>query len=245
MVRILDIKIDELTFAQVMKKIALFLREKKLHQIVTVNPEFICAAQKDKKFKRVLNQADLSVPDGFGLKIGAAMCNQKIGERITGVDLTWELAKLAAEKGYKIFLLGAASGVAEKTAKRLKLLYPKLKIAGTYAGRPDEPGILKRILKGKPDILLVAFGAPAQDKFIYSLKTIYSDFGLRISDLPKIAMGVGGTFDYISGMAPRAPKWMRDLGLEWLYRLILQPSRITRIYTAVIKFPLMVLFYNR
>jgi len=228
MAKILDVKIDCLSFPQVRQKVTQFLNTSGLKQIVTVNPEFILAAQKDKEFKKILNRADLSVPDGFGLKVAGIILGKKIGERITGVDLTWELAKLASEKGSSIFLLGAGAGVAEKTAKRLKLLYPHLKIAGTYAGSPTEKGIIEKINASRADILLVAFGAPKQDKFIYHNKR-----KLKC----RLAMGVGGTFDYISGVVHRAPAWMRSLGLEWLYRLIKQPSRVGRIFKAVIIFP--------
>ncbi|KKQ74670.1 MAG: Glycosyl transferase, WecB/TagA/CpsF family [Berkelbacteria bacterium GW2011_GWB1_38_5] len=241
-ISILDVKIDNLKFPQVMQKITLFLNEKKLHQIVTVNAEFIMAAQKDEEFKKVLNSADLAIPDGSGPQYAAWFLGQKIGERIPGVDLTWKIAKMASEKGYSIFLLGAAKGIAEKTAYRLKLVHSDLKIAGTYAGSPNDKKVFELLKKAKPDVLLVAFGAPRQDKFIFNLKTNFSDFGFRVSDLPKVAMGVGGTFDYIAEVVPRAPKWMRILGLEWLYRLVKQPKRIGRIYTAVIKFPLLVLF---
>ncbi|MFA6493259.1 MAG: WecB/TagA/CpsF family glycosyltransferase [Patescibacteria group bacterium] len=232
MSKILDVKIDELNFNQVMAKITSFLKTKELSQIVTVNPEFVLAAQKDKEFKSILNKSDLSVPDGFGLKIGAWILGKQIGERLTGVDLTWELAKLASQKGYSIYLLGAASGIAEKTAKRLKLLYPALKITGTYAGTPEEKGIIEKINNSKADILLVAFGAPKQDKFIYHNRT-----KLKV----KLAMGVGGTFDYISETVPRAPLFLRQIGLEWLYRLVKQPKRAGRIFRAVIVFPLTVL----
>lgn len=237
MSKILGVRIDEYDFNEVMKKITKFLSTNKFHQIATVNPEFIVAAQKDKEFKKILNSTDLNIPDGFGLKIAGILKQQKIGERITGVDLTWEICKLASEKCYTVFFLGGARGVAEKAAKIIKMVHKDLIIAGTYAGNPEEKGIFERILKTKPDILLVAFGAPKQDKFIHNLK-------LKIKNLkfPHLAVGVGGTFDYISGSVARAPKWMRSLGLEWLFRLIKQPSRIHRIYTAVIKFPLMVVF---
>ncbi len=231
MAKILGVKIDELTFAEVMAKITLFLDEKKFHQIVTVNPEFVLTVQKDSEFKEVLNQADLNIPDGVGLKLGAWLLGQKIGERLTGVDLTWELAKLANQKGYSIYFLGATTGVAEKASKKIKLLYPNLKIAGCYAGTPDEPGLIEKINNTNADILLVAFGAPKQDKFIFNNKS-----NIKI----KVAMGVGGTFDYIAGVVPRAPKFLRSLGLEWLYRLIRQPKRIGRIFNAVIVFPIKV-----
>lgn len=233
MSKILGIKIDEYSFSEVIAKITEFLNSNTLHQIATLNPEFIIAAQKDEEFKDILNKTDINVPDGFGLQCAAYWKRVKIGERVTGVDLTWEIAKIAVEKDYSIFLLGGKKGVTEMTAKRLRFLYHNLKIAGTYAGTPDEEGIVERINQTKPDILLVAYGAPKQEKFI---------FQNRLKLKCKIAMGVGGTFDYISGTLPRAPKLMRSLGLEWLYRLFKQPSRIKRIYTAVIKFPLMVVF---
>lgn len=232
MAKILNVKIDDYSFKEVIRKINLFLGGKKLAQIVTVNPEFILASQKDSIFRKILNQADLSVPDGFGLKIAGLILKSKIGERITGVDLSWEIAKLAAKKGESIFLLGGGENIAFKASKRFKLLYPNLKIAGTYAGSPTEKGIVERINASGADILLVAFGAPKQDKFIYQNR-----HKLKC----KLAMGVGGTFDYISGNIPRAPLWMRELGMEWFYRLFHQPSRFGRIFRAVIIFPLTVI----
>ena len=237
MAKILDVKIDELDFRQVMRKITDFCVGKSLRQIVTVNPEFIMAAQKDLEFKKILNSADLSVPDGFGLKIGAAISGQKIGERITGVDLTWEICKLASERGFSVFFLGGKEGVAKKTAERVRDLYDRIKISGFYAGSPDDKKTLDIIKAAKPDILFVAFGAPKQDKFIYQLKSS----NLKPLTL-RLAIGVGGTFDYISGSIIRAPKWMRTLGLEWLYRLIRQPKRLGRIFTAVVIFPLLVVW---
>lgn len=233
MSKILGIKIDEFSFSEVMGKITDFLSSDEIHQIATVNPEFIMTAQKDAAFKDILNSTDINVPDGFGLQCAALYKRKKIGKRLTGVDLTWEIAKLAEEKGYSIFLLGGKSGVAEMTANRLRYLYRNLKIAGTYAGSPDEEGIVERINDSNTDILLVAYGAPKQEKFIANHKN-----ELKC----KVVMGVGGTFDYISEIVHRAPKWMRSLGLEWLYRLIQQPPRFRRIYTAVVKFPLAVIF---
>lgn len=232
MSKILNIKIDHISFNDVMAKIQAFLMVDELHQIATVNPEFTVAAQSDEKFKDILNHADLNVPDGFGLQCAAWFLGQKIGERITGVDLTWEICKLAAEKGYSVYFLGAAEGVAEMAANRVQLLYHDLKIAGTYSGTPDEEGIINKINDASPDILLVAFGAPKQEKFIFDNK-----MALHV----KLAMGVGGTFDYIAGIVPYAPVWLRNIGLEWLYRLFTQPKRWRRIFTATIIFPWMIL----
>lgn len=228
MTKILGVKIDKVNFSEVLAKIQAFLLVDELHQIVTVNPEFIMEAQRDKEFKNILNKADLSVPDGFGLQCAAWFLGKKISERVTGVDLTWEICKIASEKGYRVFFLGAAEGVAEKAAFRVKIVYPNLEVAGTYAGTPNEEGIVQKINETKPDILLVAYGAPKQEKFIANNKE-----QLKV----KIAVGIGGTFDYIAGVVPYAPEWTRKAGLEWLYRLFTQPKRLKRILTATIVFP--------
>ncbi len=229
---ILSVRIDNLDLQATMEKIRSFFREERLHQIGTVNPEFVMAAQKDPEFMEALNQTDLNIADGIGLQFAAKITGGGIGKRITGVDLTWELAKLASEAGYSMFLLGAAEGVAEKTAERLREVNPDLRIAGVYAGTPQEPGLIDRINSANADILLVAFGAPKQDKFIF-----HGRDKLNV----KIAMGVGGTFDYIAGVVPRAPKIVREAGLEWMYRLIKQPERLNRIITATVRFPLAVI----
>jgi len=235
---ILGVKIDNLDFKVVMAKIAAFLYVEEFHMVATVNPEFIAAAQYDEKFKNILNQADLNVPDGVGLKFAGWFLGQKINERITGVDLTWEICKLAAENNYSVYFLGGVEGVPEKAIKRLHLVYPKLKIAGfsspiipNNGQLEDSAEIINEINNRKTDILLVALGAPKQEKFIAAHKD-----QLKV----KLAMGIGGTFDYIAGIVPYAPAWMRKLGLEWLYRLFTQPKRWRRIFTAVIVFPWMV-----
>ena len=232
MAKILNVKIDNITFAEALAKIQAFLMVDEVHQIATINPEFIIAAQSDEKFKEILNSSDLNVPDGVGLQYAAGFLGQKIGERITGVDLTWEICKIASEKGYSVFFLGANDGIAEKAAHRIKLLNPNLKIAGTSSANPDDENLVNEIKNAKPDILLVAYGAPKQEKFIFDNK---DQLGT------KLAMGVGGTFDYIAGVVPYAPKWLRKTGLEWFYRLFTEPKRWKRILNAVIIFPWLVL----
>ncbi len=233
--RIMSVRIDTLNRDEVMGKIGEFLKDSRLHTIATVNPEFVMTARKDREFLRILNHADLNIADGFGVQLAMQMMYGKVCERITGVDLTWGLAALAAARGYSIFLLGAAEGVARKAAMKMRERYPALKIAGHYSGRPDEEGLVQCINATNPDILLVAFGAPKQEKFIFRNRTFLS---------AKIAMGVGGTFDYIADEVPRAPVWMRQMGLEWLYRLANQPERAGRILTATVRFPIAVASYD-
>jgi N-acetylglucosaminyldiphosphoundecaprenol N-acetyl-beta-D-mannosaminyltransferase len=192
------------------------------HQLVTVNTEFLMAAQKDAEFKAIINAAALALPDGVGLLWAARFLGHPLKERVTGVDTVQRVAKLAARKGYRLFLLGAAEGVADLCAQRLSNEYPNLQIAGTYSGSPtveEEDEIVALIRRARPDVLFVAYGAPQQDKWIAR--------NLKRLGVP-LAMGVGGAFDFITGVAVRAPRWMQRLGLEWLHRLYREPWRWRR-----------------
>jgi len=187
-----------------------------------VNVELLVAAQRNAPFRQVLNAATLCVPDSIGVIWGARLLGYPLRERVAGVDLTRELVGLAARQGYRVFLLGAASGVAEIAAQRLRAEHPGLHIAGIYAGSPsiaEEAEIVARIKPVRPQMLLVAYGAPQQDLWIAR--------NIKRLDVP-LAMGVGGSFDYIAGVAVRAPLHLQELGLEWLYRLYCQPWRWRR-----------------
>lgn len=231
---ILGVKIDNLTKEEVLGKIYDFLSSNNHHQIVTVNPEFIMAAQHDEEFKAILNKADLSVADGVGIKFAAKRFGQKLEARITGVDLIFEIANIAEQQNKSVYFLGAKHNIAEITALKLLEKHPKLKIAGYESGyrhwwrKFSNEKLIELIRRSKTDILFVAFHFPRQDKWVY--------YNLPKMPSVKLAMGVGGSFDYISGNIKRAPKWMRDLGLEWLYRLVREPWRLPRIVTATVKF---------
>ena len=229
---ILSVRLDGLSYDEVISRLKTFLTSEKLHHVIPVNPEFIMATRHDSELLKISNAADLTIPDGVGLRFAAKVLRIEVGRRIPGVDLTWEVAKIASDNSYSIFFLGAAEGIAAKAAERLKKAYPALRIAGTDSGTPDENGLVDRINNSEADILLVAFGVPKQEKFVYENKN-------RLT--PKIAMSVGGTFDFIAGVVPRAPAWMRSAGIEWLYRLIKQPQRINRIFTATVRFPVTIL----
>ena len=250
-INILDIKIDKITFQEVLNKIEFFLESNDNHYIVTVNPEMIIAAQKDKEFKNILNKTDISVPDGIGilwaskflsnkhcytvtlLKLfisGLSLifypkyCRQVLPERISGVDLIYKICQKFQNSDYSIFFLGAENNVAEKTAQKLKEKFPNLKTVASSKYQVAR----EKINQVKPNILFVALGAPKQEKWI----------GENLEKLSsvKLAIGVGGSFDFISGKTKRAPKFMRRLGLEWLWRFILQPWRAKRIFTATVVF---------
>jgi N-acetylglucosaminyldiphosphoundecaprenol N-acetyl-beta-D-mannosaminyltransferase len=193
-----------------------------LHHVCTINPEFIMIARQDINFANILRRASLTVPDGIGLLWAAKRLKKPLPQRVTGSDGVPIIAERAAKEGWKLFLLGAGEGVAQKTADILQKRYPGLQIVGVYAGspRPDaEAEIVQMVNASGADILFVAYGAPEQDKWI-----------ARNSPRLKVAMamGVGGSFDFIAGVVPRAPAIMQRFGLEWLHRLMIQPWRIKR-----------------
>jgi N-acetylglucosaminyldiphosphoundecaprenol N-acetyl-beta-D-mannosaminyltransferase len=222
-VHILGVPIDPATFERLLETLATWIaRGDRVYQICTASPEFVMIAQDDPDFMRVLRSADLCVADGVGLLFAARYLGHPLPERVTGSDGVPLITARAAQEGWRLFLLGAGPGVAEQAAARLVERTPGLQIAGTYAGSPapdEEDDIIARINASGADILFVAYGAPRQDKWIARNRA-------RLN--VKVAMGVGGTFDFIAGIVPRAPRWMRRIALEWLYRLYKQPWRWRR-----------------
>jgi N-acetylglucosaminyldiphosphoundecaprenol N-acetyl-beta-D-mannosaminyltransferase len=207
-----------------------------LRHVVTLNPEMAMAARRDTVLATSIIQADLTIADGIGITCAARLQGQRI-PRVTGVDLLERSARLAAEHGYRLFFLGAAPGVAAAAASRLAARYPDLSPPGSWSGSPEpgaEEGILEQLSADHPDILFVAFGSPAQERWISRLHD-----GLRAAGV-SVAVGVGGSFDFISGQVPRAPLWMRRVGLEWVYRLMREPWRWRRM-SALPRFALAVI----
>lgn len=249
-ITIMGVPVDILTKSELLDII--FNETKEQKQIITVNPEMILAAQNDKEFMQILNKSAINTADGTGILWAANIQNNSrlislfklikllfkkpttpLPELIKGSDLLLNIAEQAAKNGTKIFLLGAQPGVGEKAKIELEKQFPKVQIVGTYSGSPspyEEEKIKDIINDTNPDILFVAYGAPAQEKWIarnlHKMPTI------------KTAIGVGGTFNYISGTIKRAPLLLQNLGLEWLYRLIKEPKRWRRIWNAVVIFPL-------
>jgi len=234
-VDVLGVPVHNVSRAETVELLREMAKEGGVHHVVTVNPEFIMIAQNNCEFLTVLRGAALSLPDGTGIVWASRILGTPVRERVTGVDVVHAIAALASREGLSMFLLGAAPGVAERTAQVLQAENPGLRIAGTFAGSPsegEEDDICARIAKAQPHFLLVAYGPPRQDLWIARTT--------RRLQVP-VAMGVGGTFDFIAGVARRAPLWMQKAGLEWLHRLIRQPHRWRRMLTLP-KFVLAVLF---
>lgn len=222
--QILGIKIDDVSISQIVDTVEGLLKRGGKHYIVTPNPEIVVMAQKDEELKKIINSADLAIPDGVGLRLSTdIVCHTP------GTDVMEQLVKLASEKGFTTGFMGGRGDVAKRTAECLKRKYPKLKVVfAESGGEVDEdgnstthPSTSLRTSYPLPttDLLFVAFGPPKQEKWIAK--------NLGKLDV-KVAMGVGGAFDYLSGKFPRAPSWIRNLGFEWLFRLIIQPWRIKR-----------------
>lgn len=225
---ILNVRVDSATTSQALARVEAMLCDERQHIITTPNPEMIVAAQNDPEFRAVLNQTSLALPDGFGLMLAARFIGIPLAERISGVDFIWHLARLAGKKGYSLCLAGGKNNVAKRTTDKIVSELPNPPIIRAL----PEPEV-EAIQAFKPDILLIALGHGRQEKWIAE--------HLHEMSSVKIAMGVGGAFDFISGQVRRAPLLLRRLGIEWLWRLMRQPWRIPRIYRAVVKFPFMVL----
>jgi N-acetylglucosaminyldiphosphoundecaprenol N-acetyl-beta-D-mannosaminyltransferase len=219
---ILGVRVDDATYDDLLAYVDSSVASGWPHQIVTLNPEMVAAAHDDPAFRRVLNAADLNVADGVGLMLAARWLGHPLRQRVTGSDGIYRLAAHCARRGYRLFLLGAAPGVAEIVGQRLAMASPGLEVAGAYAGSPhveEEQDIIERVRAVAPDLLLVAYGVPAEEKWIARNRD-------RLA-VP-VMVGVGGSFDFVAGVTRRAPQWLRRAGLEWLHRLLSEPWRWRR-----------------
>ena len=243
-IKILGVEVTDATKEEALEFIVKGLEKhgKKL-SIFTPNPEIIMHSTRDERFKQILNSADLALADGVGVKLAGRLLGKPLKERITGVDFMLALCERAAKEGFTVGLMGGGPKIAERTAECLLQKYPKLKIvyvaeewrkdgfvrAGEVRSMKYE--VREEKIQNSIDILFVALGYPKQEEWIYE----------NLPKIPvKVAMVVGGSFDYISGAISRAPLFVRNAGLEWLFRLLRQPWRIRR-QLALAKFFFLVL----
>ncbi|MFH0820590.1 MAG: WecB/TagA/CpsF family glycosyltransferase, partial [Candidatus Peregrinibacteria bacterium] len=264
-VTILDVPFDAVTYREALEAVERTVQGGKREHWVTANPEMLVQAETNPDFLHLLKNAEMILPDGAGI-LWAATYLQKtppnnrflryfhwlgslagialipsryhrvIPQRVTGIDLMVQIVEQSQHKGWRMFLLGAEPGVAQIAAENLKHRYSEVQIVGTCAGNPaleEEEEICRRINETAPDILFVAYGSPAQEFWIAR--------NLNKFTTVKMAMGVGGAFDFIAGKIRRAPRWMRTLGIEWMWRLYKQPKRFKRIWRAAVLFPRLVL----
>ncbi len=227
-VNLLDMWIDKIDIIGAVSQIDTFVRAGRPHQVMTVNVDFLRLGRENPAFQHLINTADLAVPDGMPLLWAARLRRDPLPARVTGVDLIVACATLAAAKGYTIFLVGAGPGVAAAAAAVLQARCPGVRIVGTYApplgsafDHDENETTVRLIREARPDMLFVAFGAPTQDEWIRTR--------LQRLDVP-VCMGVGGAFDLLAGRVRRAPAWMQRAGLEWLYRVAQEPTRLWKRY---------------
>ena len=263
-VKIAGIPIDPLTYDEALIRIRHAVGGSVQEHWVTVNPEMVLRASADPPFRDTLLGATVRTADGVGILwaarylhsdkrpsgfskclwwlwslVSIPACSRRIHhpfpQRITGTDLMLKMAEASEKEDWTFFLLGADEGVAEQAIENITRLYPWARFVGCHAGSSDpkdDQESLAKINLAQPNILLVAYGSPAQE------------FWIR-RNLPKlttvrVAIGVGGAFDFHAGKVRRAPLWMRKIGLEWLWRLLMEPSRIKRIWNAAVRFPLFI-----
>lgn len=216
---ILGINIDKSSIEEIIRKISTAVMEGEVLRIVTANPELIYNAQKDRELREIINSADLILPDGIGVVWAARQLGESIAERVTGIDLTMRILEEGNRRGWRIFFLGARPGVGEKAVLEQKKNYPKIAFGchHGYFTKEEESIVLERISRFAPDILLTGLGAPKQEYF-----------NAANPGLAKVLIGVGGSIDVLSGEVKRAPQFFVEHHLEWLYRLVTEPSRLKR-----------------
>jgi N-acetylglucosaminyldiphosphoundecaprenol N-acetyl-beta-D-mannosaminyltransferase len=232
---LLGIPIDAVTRAQAVTLMHNMLMSHRQCHVTTPNNEMLVQASRMPAFAKVLRATALNLPDSTGLLLASRLNGTPLPQRVTGVDTVTELCG-GFTVGMSVFLLGAGDKIAARAAIELTGRNPRLHIAGAYSGSPrdeDAAAIVGRINASGARLLLVAFGSPAQDLWI----------ARHLSSMPnvRVAMGVGGTFDFLAGSVKRAPRMLRALGLEWAWRFALQPSRARRMFDALIVFPWLVL----
>jgi N-acetylglucosaminyldiphosphoundecaprenol N-acetyl-beta-D-mannosaminyltransferase len=222
-VDVLGVRIDDVTYAEALAVLRGALAAREPLVVTTPNPEIVMHARRDSEFRAVLNRAQLNIPDGIGLLLAARLAGDRLREHVQGTDLVHLLAAESAAAGHRWFLLGGFGDVAERAGRVLERDYPGLRVVGAQPGSPaaaDDAATRAAIVQvGPVDVVLVAYGAPRQEAWL--------DRNLAALGIP-VGIGVGGVFNYLSGEAPRAPRWVRRLHFEWLHRLVTEPSRWRR-----------------
>ena len=211
---------DNLTREEAARAGARLLEEDRFHYVVTPNPEFLLAAEKDPDFRRVLNSADLALPDGIGVVYSAKIMGRPLKARVPGIEFAEDMLACLDERGGRLFLLGARPGVAEKAGENILARHPNITLCGTQDGYfRDEETVLLKVAAARPDLLFVCLGAPKQEKWM-------ARWGRHTG--ARLAIGLGGALDVFAGNVERAPESWQKLGLEWAYRLKKEPQRAGR-----------------
>ena len=217
---VMGVSFDNVTMDEALQKAKMILAGERAQYVVTPNAEIVYEAMQSEDFRALLNDAALVLPDGAGVVLGSKLLKTPLKEKVAGVDFADRLLGILAETGGSVYLLGSKPGVAELAAEKMLAKHPGLTIAGMADGYfKEEAPVIEKINAAKPDVLFVCLGAPKQEKFMQTHRD-----ALEV----KLMAGLGGSLDSFAGTVKRAPKWMIDLSLEWLYRLIKEPKRFGR-----------------
>jgi N-acetylglucosaminyldiphosphoundecaprenol N-acetyl-beta-D-mannosaminyltransferase len=240
---IMGIDFPKITLAQTMNLLSNVIQQThpELFQVITVNPEIVMACQHDKQLRTILDDAGLITADGIGIVLASRWNGNgsHLPERVTGYDIMIKLLESGNLKGWSFYLLGADEETSRRASEVISQLYPNVKIVGRHHGffsQDDEPSIISDIQKNQPDVLIAALGAPFAERWIYKHKT-----KLKV----KVAIGVGGSLDIVSGKVKRAPVFWQRLNLEWLHRLMMRPSTRWRRQLVLPRFAVRALLYKR
>jgi N-acetylglucosaminyldiphosphoundecaprenol N-acetyl-beta-D-mannosaminyltransferase len=223
-VSVFGANIDPLTMQETLISVEKIIQRRKPNQHVVVNVAKLVMMQKDKSVRNIVNSCALINADGQGVVWGAKLIGVKVPERVAGIDLFTHLVELASEKGYKPYFLGAREEVLNKVVSTFESKYSKLQIAGKrngYFSGDEEKEIVESIRSSNADILFVAMSSPHKEIF---LNKYLEDLGVPF------VMGVGGSFDVVSGVTKRAPMWMQKFGMEWFFRFMCEPRRMWKRY---------------
>ncbi|MFA9288768.1 MAG: WecB/TagA/CpsF family glycosyltransferase [Weeksellaceae bacterium] len=225
--QIVDITYNRLTKKQILEKIVLYMQSPKgFFHIVSLNPENIVIAHKDKQFADILSEGSIQIFDGVGMVMAAKILGISSSERVTGVDLMRDMLEMCKTERLGVLFIGGKDNLAESLANCYKEAYPKSSLMGiqgfkdiNHPTEQEKKQLFSIVADHKPQIIFAAFGSPSQEKWFYEHKKQLEGI---------ICMGVGGGFDFLGGAKPRAPYWMRKIGMEWLYRLAVEPWRWRR-----------------
>ncbi len=234
-IKLANIEVDNVTMKDALLKVEEFFLEKKPKLIVTPNPEIIVSCEKDEELKNIINTAALRLPDGISMVVVSKLLGKPLKERVTGIDFLVSLCGLAEKKGWKVFLLGSKTEVIMAAAENLSKKFPRLNIVGAENGFfCNSDAMVSKIKDSGADIVFAGLGGGKQERWLYE----------NINKMGVFAgVGVGGSFDVLSGMKKRAPSWVQKVYLEWLYRLFTEPSRWKRqlalpkfLYITIVKY---------
>lgn len=221
---IAGVRIDNVSEAEAVARIDRFIEEGGPHYMVVVNAAKVAAANREESLRSVIEEADLVTADGMSVVWASRLLGRPLKERVTGIDLFDRLVEHAARRDLSVYFLGAKDEAVARVVERFRALHPRLRVAGYrngYFSAQESDRIAEQIRESGADLLFVAMGSPTQEYWISS--------SLRRTGV-RFALGVGGSFDHLSGLARRAPAWMQSAGLEWFYRLLREPRRLWRRY---------------